>query len=184
MRENLEQFIELKFSQSADPACHVLLINTWSDKVGNFIQILHMCYGLGSMLAPTLIRLFLLPIPKDISDDKDAARKFYSPDDIQIKYPFVVTCALSIIVGFGFGFSYLKRPKNVQNFNNDQEKKVTEESDPHDVKKFEDQPSNMKICIAVTWVAILGHLGFALQLTLCKLIKPQNYIHKVMNGTI
>ncbi|XP_074602420.1 sodium-dependent glucose transporter 1-like isoform X2 [Brevipalpus obovatus] len=146
-------------------ACHVLLINVWSEKVGNFIQILHMSYGVGSMLAPLLIRFFLLPIPKDAGDDKDAARNFYSPDDVQIKYPFVTTCALSIIVGFGFGYSYLKRAQNTKNPDSDPKKTGDSSSDHH--QKVDDQPSNLKICIAVIWVAILAHLAFSMQLTLC-----------------
>ncbi|XP_074602664.1 sodium-dependent glucose transporter 1C-like [Brevipalpus obovatus] len=144
-----------------DLGCHVLLINTWSEKVGNFIQILHMSYGVGSMLAPVLIRPFLLPIPEDLGKDWTTDQSFYSPEDVQIKWPFLVTCTLSIVVGFGFVYSYLKRTE--KNENPEQKTEVTNDNQP----KKQDEPPFIRICIAVLWVAILAHLAFSMQLVLC-----------------
>jgi len=121
------------------------------------------------MLAPVIIRPFLLPVPKDVGENWDAYRNFYSPGDVQIRWPFMAACGLSVLVGLSFVYFYFhKKQKSDESLK--QSKIEAVDADDPNSKKVDEEPSRVKIGLAVVWVAILAHLAFSMQLVLCEYI--------------
>ena len=144
----------------------MVLIDIWESEVGKYMQILYLAYGIGGLIAPILIRPYQLPIPEEIADDPDAYLTFYKPEDVQIICPYIIISGTSVIIGLAFAFCYYvaineekKKEKIDEKDSNKQEKPLGK------LSKSSQNISVFKIAVAVGWVALLGHVGFSMQLS-------------------
>lgn len=89
-----------------------------------------------------------------MGDDWDKNRAFYSPDDVEIQWPFMMSGCACVVTGLGFIYFYL----------NDKTQKETEKS----VEQEKSEHSTWKIYCAVLWVCLIAHTGFSIETIFCK----------------
>ncbi|XP_074602739.1 sodium-dependent glucose transporter 1C-like [Brevipalpus obovatus] len=161
-----------------ETASNVVLIDLWGDKVCNYLQILYVAFGMGGLIAPIMIRPYQLPIPEECTEDPDRVLDYYKPEDVQIKYPYYYMLAMSLAIGISFilcyYFTIYRKERESQGQENEREKK--EQASEHEnglelQQKSANESSSkehsiIKKAVAVGWVAILGHIGFSMQLIL------------------
>ncbi|XP_074596412.1 sodium-dependent glucose transporter 1-like [Brevipalpus obovatus] len=169
--------------------CNLAILTIWSKKASYFLQFLGMFYGIGSMLAPMLVLPFLLPIPKNVDEDWNAIRAMYTPDDVQIKWPYTVIGVLSVVAGLTFVYFYFdddqQHTDTVATDNKERNPKVEENSGhvpktditDNDVDNTNQTSSKLKILFVVIWVAIQAHLVFSFQLILCSFVQAFGVRH-------
>lgn len=123
-------------------------MDLWGKKVGPYLQILHMNYGIGALLAPIMVGPFLLPH----TDEKDKNHQVYVPDDVQVQWAFLMAGSISIVTGFVFLYFYLNDRRQA-------ERKRSYSVDSSEESEF----SQVRIYVAVFFVAIITHVGFAME---------------------
>lgn len=139
----------------------MLLVELWQEKVGNYIQVLHVNAGIGSVLAPLIARPFLLPV-----DEETYSREGrFTPDDVRVQWSFLIIGSISVITGIAFlpyYFDDVKRQKLIVKIN---------ESLKTSPKESEETPfSTLKIYTAVLWVAVMATFNWSIETTICKSI--------------
>ncbi|XP_015783990.1 sodium-dependent glucose transporter 1-like [Tetranychus urticae] len=107
----------------------------WNERSTNYVQVLHGTCGLGSLLAPLIVKSFLLPQvtntndtieseDKNTTESTDATVVGYTPEDVKVQYPFLFFGLIMILTSFGFLYSYFKTDSI-------KESKETEITDDH-----------------------------------------------------
>ncbi|XP_074602694.1 sodium-dependent glucose transporter 1B-like isoform X2 [Brevipalpus obovatus] len=142
----------------------VVIIDVWGKDMGNYMQILYGAFGIGGLITPILIRPFQLPMPEEILDDPDAYLSYFKPEEVLIKYPYFGSSILSILNGIAFFLCYYFYTTPVDTKDEKELSKDTETKKPEQDVVSLNSPPFYKIAIAVMWVAVIGHLGFAMQL--------------------
>ncbi|XP_074598708.1 sodium-dependent glucose transporter 1A-like [Brevipalpus obovatus] len=106
-----------------DTCTNVYIVLLWGKKVANFMQILHMSYGAGSLIIPVIVTPYLLPVKDDNNDTNSNMTTVevslsssngsnYSADDVKIKYPFWMFGAYFLGVTIGFCILAYISPKS------------------------------------------------------------------------
>ncbi|XP_015783988.1 sodium-dependent glucose transporter 1 [Tetranychus urticae] len=115
---------------------NTFVLSIWNEKSTNYVQVLHGTFGLGSLLAPLMVKSFLLPQVADSTNTTESAdtnnttdsgnKTFvaYTPEDVKVQYPFLFFGLIMILTSCGFLYSYFKSGSI-------RKSKVTEISDDH-----------------------------------------------------
>lgn len=130
-----------------------------------------MFYGIGALLCPAFVRIFLLPIPDEMMDDYEAYKNLYKPEDVQITCPFFVFGAPSFLLGFCFLYYYFRNPYSAENQEHGGHgtgHKSIEAGSTDDISSGYSIHSKWKIYLAIFWVAAMAHLVFAVAGMTCK----------------
>lgn len=153
--------------------CNLSILHLWGDKSSNFMQALHMCFGIGCLLTPLITRPFYLPL---VSDDNltnstlidSAPAPQFSPDDVKIQYAFVIIGGYCVFVGLIF-FYYFLQDNHSRSY----------PSQARQVESIEGKAiiPTWKKYSAVILVAIMAHIAFGVEFILGKkMIILLNYI--------
>lgn len=142
------------------------------------MQILYVAFGVGGLIAPIMIRPYQLPIPEECTEDPDRVLDYYKPEDVQIRYPYYIILAMSLAIGISFILCYYFTVHRKKEEETDDEKKKEQKAEQETGQEIQlkgatelsppkDHPL-IKKAFAVGWVALLGHVGFSMQLILSK----------------
>ncbi|XP_053212534.1 major facilitator superfamily domain-containing protein 4A-like [Panonychus citri] len=139
-----------------DVTCNTFLASTWKEKCANWLQVLHMCFGVGSLIAPVICRPFLLPMVNSeerivnslnlTSNDSlvdPLVKTIYNSDDVMIQNAFFIIASLTIVLALPFGWMNLSERK-AETVTNDQSKT----SDPVEVKQPYSSENIIKSCFS------------------------------------
>lgn len=78
-----------------ETCCNAYLIKLWGGKrCASFLQALFFSFGLGCLLAPLVVRPFLLPVTEEMMLEGNSP---FSREDVMIRWPFVV---VAVVLGF------------------------------------------------------------------------------------
>ncbi|XP_015783991.1 sodium-dependent glucose transporter 1C [Tetranychus urticae] len=96
---------------------NAFVLSTWNDEATNYVQILHGVYGVGSLVAPLMLKPFLLPQVSDINvnntiESDGPTIVAYTPDDVKVQYPYLVLGLTVTLTSLGFLYFYFKSKKN------------------------------------------------------------------------
>ncbi|XP_074594646.1 sodium-dependent glucose transporter 1C-like [Brevipalpus obovatus] len=149
-----------------DLYCNLSILHIWGDKGSNFMQILHMCFGIGSLITPIVTSNFYLPLSQEsgessaiINSTQNSTQNF-TPQDVRIQWAFLIVGTYTLLNGVIFGIYCLIE------FNNRSTKGSTKEVEVGN----ENEPSNSipvwKKYFAVITVAILAHIAFGVEFIL------------------
>ncbi|XP_053212868.1 sodium-dependent glucose transporter 1C-like [Panonychus citri] len=101
-----------------DIYCNVIILRIWGENGINWLQVLHMSYGLGALIAPIFTRPFLLPNIEsadfnslininNVTHTNTTTSKSYSPDDVKVQYAFGIVGGMLMVVSIPYFFCYL-----------------------------------------------------------------------------
>ncbi|XP_015787702.1 sodium-dependent glucose transporter 1B-like [Tetranychus urticae] len=133
---------------------NICILSTWNQEVSVYVQILHGSFGLGSLLAPLLVKPFLLPLVQNETETQSDQVTFgdYNPDDVKVQYPYLILGSILVFGSFGFLFFHFKN-KSIKNAN-----------ESTDVEIVDDDHPVLKKMFAVFIVACIAHTTFAVDL--------------------
>ncbi|XP_015781430.1 sodium-dependent glucose transporter 1-like [Tetranychus urticae] len=149
-----------------DIYCNVIILRIWGAKGINWLQVLHMCYGVGALITPIFTRPFLLPNTGQLRDLESTNATFigndtvsddnkyiggYPPDQVKVQYSFLILGGILVLVSVPVFFCYLYERNLKAGKDEDEDKEV----DGNAVKT-----SKIKKVIAIVMVAILANLTF------------------------
>lgn len=131
------------------------IIKIWGESATNYLQILHMSFGIGALIVPLITRPFLLPLNRDEEDgirsNGTALVNGYSPDDVMIQYPYLITGLFICSISIPFGIFYLKELRNPAQYES-----LTEESKD----KKESQSFDWRKYVAIIPMALIANIAF------------------------
>uniref|UniRef100_T1KTN7 Major facilitator superfamily (MFS) profile domain-containing protein n=2 Tax=Tetranychus urticae TaxID=32264 RepID=T1KTN7_TETUR len=154
----------------SDILCNTSVTSTWKEKSTNWLQVLHMSWGIGSLLTPVICRPFLLP-EESLEPDSSALItanttadpmivSIYTAKDVMIQYAFVIIGLLSVIVSFFYACIYF-RERSITEYSKKEVNAVNIQ-----VPQPSSQISPWKKYIAIFLVAVVGHLCYSLEAVL------------------
>lgn len=111
-------------------------------------------------MTPLLVRPFLLPLPEDMGSDWDRYRTAHKPQDVQIKWPYIGVCIVSLLLSLGYAFCYMRDRTwaNIQS-------QVPAIELPEE-ERFE-FPA-WRGYVAIIWVALMASICYAIEVISCK----------------
>ncbi|XP_015787699.1 sodium-dependent glucose transporter 1-like [Tetranychus urticae] len=130
---------------------NICVLSTWNDEASNYVQLLHGSFGLGSLLAPLLVKPFLLPLVQNETETQsdEVVLGDYTPDDVKVQYPYLILGSILVFGSFGFLFFHFKN-KSIKNANETIDDEIVDDDKPVVNKIF-----------AVLIVAFIAHTTFA-----------------------
>src|SRR5436190_953371 len=99
-------------------ASNLFILHMWGKASAPWLQALHFSWGIGSFLAPLLVRPYILPLESDmISYNETGALNFtinersafkWSADDLLIQWPFLYVSCYTLLGALMYFFFVLK----------------------------------------------------------------------------
>ncbi|XP_015786559.1 sodium-dependent glucose transporter 1 [Tetranychus urticae] len=145
----------------ADVLCNTLITDTWKDKCTNWLQALHMSWGIGSLITPVICRPFLIPEQDETQTTTNETLKDPSittinmkptADDVKAQYAFMIIAAISMFIALPLGYIYFKE-RSLQN------KISNKQINPDTKQKW----APWKVNVGIILLAIIGHLTYSLE---------------------
>ncbi|XP_053212616.1 sodium-dependent glucose transporter 1-like [Panonychus citri] len=141
-----------------DIYCNVIILRIWGKHGVNWLQVLHMCFGVGALITPIFTRPFLLPNTE--SDDttvilangtsvNSTQTSQYTPEDVKVQYSFMIVGGMLFIVSIPFFFCYLHDRKT-----------NSENSAEPEAEEIQSNASTTKKVCAVIMTGILANFAF------------------------
>ncbi|XP_015795274.1 major facilitator superfamily domain-containing protein 4A [Tetranychus urticae] len=144
----------------ADVLCNTYVSIIWKESCTNFLQALHMSWGIGSLLTPVITRPFLLPSnefeqPKanNSSSHLPIINPIIGSSDVLIHYVFFIFGITSIVSSIPFLCIHCF------------EMRETDESNeaPDGNKEIKQNWSKCQTYTVITLVALIGHIVYSLE---------------------
>ncbi|XP_015788402.1 major facilitator superfamily domain-containing protein 4A [Tetranychus urticae] len=157
-----------------DIYCNVIILRIWGKNGVNWLQVLHMFYGVGALIVPIITRPFLLPSTESDGLNTDQGVSItspetidltnataiinainktttitYTPEDVKVQYAFMVVGMVLVVVAVPYFFCYLY----------DRKQKFKVEETGGENSRFV-QTSRLKKVLAVTITAALANFAF------------------------
>ncbi|XP_053212447.1 major facilitator superfamily domain-containing protein 4A-like [Panonychus citri] len=152
----------------SDIACNSLLASTWKENCANWLQVLHMSWGVGSLITPVICRPFLLPTTGDETGIvhlsnltlngsliDPVVKPIYTSDDVMVQYAFLIISICALTLSIPFGCIYFKE-KSASINTVDHTKTINPDN-------IQQNYSPLKTYSAVAMVALISHLVYAIE---------------------
>ena len=149
------------------------ITDIWKEKCANFLQVLFLSGGIGSLITPVITRPFLLPsneeeiqnrVNSNINSSMDNGNyeqliSIYTPDDVMVHIAFLIFGVIGVIASVPFVFFYLNDRKQNLKTDNKQDQSI-------DKNNGQKNHKGLKIYIAVALVGFIGHSVYGVEMVL------------------
>lgn len=122
---------------------------------------MHMCFAIGALIGPFLVRPFMLPYQKELElSNHSKSLRLFGPEDVRVFWAFMIVGICSIIVGFWFLVFYIN---DICQSKREKGNCVSEsiESPPY-------KSSQLNKAIIIIIAGTIAHVGFSTGGMICK----------------
>lgn len=141
---------------------NVFILKLWAKECPPFLQALHFCFGVGSLLASLIVEPFIKEDgSRELSGPSNATIPELQPDDIELFVPYYIIAAIGAFVGFLFLLMYVKFRETTDHPSRNTTAVIEQDKDGKKVEVTKIiKPRIRMLLIILTSLFLLVYIGF------------------------